>query len=404
MANTTMSEQDTEAAIEEFLASSEVRIGETKKVGVKRDTHRDYILAFRDVTVDLIRIFALANGEMNPLFRDPEYAAKTPWGGIIAPPLMIETISSAVAIPPMPDVPGWGMMAAGNHYIMERPLRPGDHIEAEDVWQGITERTREDRPHRTFILNADRKFFDQYGNYVGVQKCGVFATCPKPGAERKERPKSAARKRPRYSDEKLKEIYDHYDAEAAGTLRRGAEPRFWEDVREGDDLGLVIKGPYDALDLAGFVGAVGASLGFADKWKLIKDELAQSPIDPETGAYHYNMTWHLDDRVAQAMGQPLAMNFGNLVEINMSHLVTNWMGDLGFAGEFETRFAAPTYTGDTVWITGKVEKVWEEDGKGMVELQLVAHQQDDVPVARQRVVAQLPHKGKPTEVVDRFRA
>lgn len=41
------------------------------------------------VTEDLIRHFAYAVGDPNPLWRDPAYARSTRWGGIIAPPFLI---------------------------------------------------------------------------------------------------------------------------------------------------------------------------------------------------------------------------------------------------------------------------------------------------------------------------
>ncbi|MFC3242419.1 MaoC family dehydratase N-terminal domain-containing protein [Gordonia humi] len=39
-----------------------------------------------EVTVDGTRHFAYGYGDANPLWFDPEYAATTRWGGIIAPP------------------------------------------------------------------------------------------------------------------------------------------------------------------------------------------------------------------------------------------------------------------------------------------------------------------------------
>lgn len=43
---------------------------------------REYI---QTATVDNIRNLAFASGDDNPLFTDPDYAAKTRWGSVIAP-------------------------------------------------------------------------------------------------------------------------------------------------------------------------------------------------------------------------------------------------------------------------------------------------------------------------------
>ena len=38
---------------------------------------------------DAFRIYAHAIGDDNPLWCDPQYAARTRWGGVIAPPAMV---------------------------------------------------------------------------------------------------------------------------------------------------------------------------------------------------------------------------------------------------------------------------------------------------------------------------
>lgn len=292
-------------------------------------------------------------------------------------------------------------MQAGSAYELERPLVPGDVLEGEDVWMGFEERSKPDRPHRTFIQTGERRFTDQNGKYVGKLIQKAFATAPRDGAAiGNEAAAASPRERPRYTDEQLDKIYAHYDEENAGRLRRGAEPRFFEDVKVGDEVGPVVKGPVDVLDSASFVQLAGAGLGFADKWLLIKDEITQSPRDPETNAYMYNMTWHLSDGCAQAMGQPYAISFGTLLEVNFGHALSNWAGDHAFVRSMDNRILAPMFVGETAYIQGSVSKVHEEDGRGLVELSLQAQQQDGIPVGRHRAIIQLPHRDRPNEVVE----
>jgi acyl dehydratase len=386
-------------ALEDYLKGWNARIGERRKIGVHRETHRDYCISVRHITDDLIRIFAISTGDANPLWRQHDYASKSVWGGIIAPPMAITCVSSTTALPPAPNYPGWSMMAAGGYYEMERPLRPGDVLDAEDVWGGFEERSKPGRPHRTFLIHGERHFTDQTGKSVGKLSMRAFALAPVPGADTASKPSGPQRERRRYSDQELKEIYDHYDAENGGKLRRGAEPRFWEDVNVGDEIGRCIKGPVDVMDCASFVGAIGGGVGFADKWKLIKAEIDLSPKDPITGAHHFNMDWHLDDATARSMGQPFALNFGVLMEVNFTHAVTNWAGDHGFLRVMDNKVIAPMYLGETLYITGAVTRKYEENGRGLIEIQLSGSQQDGINVAAQRAVVQLPHKGRPDEVV-----
>ena len=91
--------EDLDKAIEVYIAEANVDAGQVKPVPDRRTEHREYVLGFREVTEDLVKLFAVANGDTNPLWRDKAYAEKSPWGGIVAPPLYIYTAASIVAAP-----------------------------------------------------------------------------------------------------------------------------------------------------------------------------------------------------------------------------------------------------------------------------------------------------------------
>jgi len=78
-----------------------------------------------------IRRFVEALGDTNPLYTDPEYARRTRWGGIIAPPTFLCTIQAPLN---MPDL-GFGRVTlnGGNSYDWYRPVRPGDVITAQST-------------------------------------------------------------------------------------------------------------------------------------------------------------------------------------------------------------------------------------------------------------------------------
>lgn len=392
--------QNVHKVIDDYIADQNARIGEKSPVPVLRFKHRDYTMANRFVTDDLIRHFGLSVGDTNPLWRDEAYAKASPWGRLIAPPMFMVSVSGGSKGAEPPKVPEWSLMHAGNQYEMERPFLPGDVIDGEDVWGGLKEMTKQDRPYRMFLQSGERHFTDQGGAYVGKVISRSVAMTPKDAeAHKPVETSNADLQRRSYSDEELKEIYDHYDDEIAGKLRRGAEPRFWEDVNEGDDVGQIIKGPVDILEVASFVGIAGVGLGYADKWMLIKEELAHSPRDPETRAYHFNMSWHMSDGAARAMGQPLAINFGHLIEIYYAHAVSNWMGDHAYTRLMDNRSINAMYVGDTLRINGKVIRKYEEAGRGLIEIMMRGVQQDGVLVGQSRAIVQLPHKGHAEEVV-----
>ena len=55
-------------------------------------------------TRDAIRHFAWGVGDDNPLWLDPEYAAASPVGGLIAPPCLLYALDSTIIAPKLPGV------------------------------------------------------------------------------------------------------------------------------------------------------------------------------------------------------------------------------------------------------------------------------------------------------------
>jgi hypothetical protein len=98
-----------------------------------------------------IRLFAEAIGDPNPIYRDPEYAAETEVGGIIAPPTFMRAsahydpdwplrprigepwVGSGREPTGVPQASGGGTgLHAEQHFEYFRPVRPGDLLSFEE--------------------------------------------------------------------------------------------------------------------------------------------------------------------------------------------------------------------------------------------------------------------------------
>jgi acyl dehydratase len=107
------------------------------------------------VNVPMIRRWCAAMGERNPLYLDEDYARTTPYGGIVAPPAMLEVWTmggyqadggrehgNLVGIEEL-DAAGFTAVVATNlkqEYL--RYLRPGDRIRQQVFFEEVSEEKR----------------------------------------------------------------------------------------------------------------------------------------------------------------------------------------------------------------------------------------------------------------------
>ena len=76
--------------------------------------------------------------------------------------------------------------------------------------------------------------------------------------------RTKARERKKYDDVELApytdDEIDAIEAQYAAEAPRGAEPRWWEDVAEGDEVGPLVKGPLTVTDMVCWHVGMGMGL------------------------------------------------------------------------------------------------------------------------------------------------
>ena len=84
--------------------------------------------------------FAQAIGDDNPLFSDEAAARRGRYGGLIAPPTFLRSMSSSR--PELPfELPLTRMLDGGSDWEYFEPIRPGDRITAVASITDVSERT-----------------------------------------------------------------------------------------------------------------------------------------------------------------------------------------------------------------------------------------------------------------------
>lgn len=111
------------------------------------------------LTLKIIQDYARAIGDLNPLYFDEEYARKSPFGGLIAPPTIhVPLLFLCTGSRDWMRTPG--TINAGQSWYYRRPARPGDVItlKARALDKFI-------RKGRLFVIH-DNVFYDQNGEVI----------------------------------------------------------------------------------------------------------------------------------------------------------------------------------------------------------------------------------------------
>lgn len=342
-----------------------------------------------EATRDNIRHYAHGIGDDNPLWCDPEYAAKSHYGGIVALPSFLFSTSRIVS-GYVGGLPGVHAMWSGSDWTWHKPLHRNDEIRTEAYLKDLVEhQTRFAGRAVQQIYHVD--FFNQQGDKVAEADSWCFRTERDHAREQGTKYKEVRAREPRrYTDEELNEAFKLYRNEEI----RGATPRYWEDVKEGEDLPVLFKGPMTVTGFIAYAQGWGGLYIRANKlaWKLI-DSHPGVGIKNRFGIPDVPERVHWEEDFALEVGAPGAYDYGPERTSWLTHQLTNWMGDTGFLQKASCKIRRHNPEGDLLFIKGKVKRKYMENGQHLVEIEQEAHNQDgELSVVGSGVVA-LPSRG-----------
>jgi acyl dehydratase len=337
-----------------------------------------------EVTRDNIRHYAHGIGDDNPLWCDPEYAASTRHGTLLAPPSFLFALNRIYS-GYVGGLPGVHAMWSGASTTWHRPLRRGDEVRTSAYLKDLVEhQTRFAGRAIQQIYHVDFRVGEEL---VAEGDSWCFRTERDTARERGTKYTEARDTEPRYTREDLEPVWKAY----AGEQVRGATPRYVEDVRVGDQLPGMTKGP---MTVTGFIG-------FAQGWgglyiranRLAYKQIAKHPglgIPDRFGIPDVPERVHWDDQLARKVGTPRAYDYGPERTSWLTHHLTDWMGDDGFLVNHSTKIRRHNPTGDIVSITGKVTAV-DVDAR-LVTVEQRAVQQDGELSALGTGIVRLPSR------------
>ncbi len=351
----------TESGLDELRQRIGVKIGHT----VEPWCH--------EATRDNIRHYAHGIGDDNPLWCDPAYAAKSHYGGIVALPSFLFSTSRIVS-GYVGGLPGVHAMWSGADWTWHKPVRRNDEIHTEAYLKDLVEhQTRFAGRAVQQIYHVD--FFNQDGDKVAEADSWCFRTERDHAREVGTKYEAARERGPRrYTDEELAAAFELYRNEEV----RGAVPRYWEDVQEGEALPTMFKGPMTVTGFIAYAQGWGGLYIRANKlaWQLI-DAHPGVGIKNRFGIPDVPERVHWEEDFALEVGAPGAYDYGPERTSWLTHHLTNWMGDSGFLHKASCKIRRHNPEGDMVFITGKVVRKYQQDGRHLVDIEQIAHNQDN---------------------------
>jgi acyl dehydratase len=339
-----------------------------------------------EVSRDNVRHYAHGIGDDNPLWCDPAYAASTKHGGIIAPPSFVFPLDRVFS-GYVGGLPGVHAMWSGASTVWHRPFRVGEQVTTSAALKDLI-------PHETrFAGRAIQQIYHvewRVGDELVAEGDSWCFRTERDTARELGTKYDHVKAADEYvvSPQTLSDVRGVYDAER----RRGSEPRLVEDVRVGEALPRMVKGP---MTVTGFIA-------FAQGWgglyiranRLAHQLLKKHPnlgIPNRYGIPDVPERVHWDDDLAALVGTPRAYDYGPERCSWLLHHLTDWIGDDGFVVSHSCQIRRHNVVGEIIWIDGEVAAIQVDPaGQKLVEIVQRATNQDGELSATATALVRLP--------------
>jgi hypothetical protein len=312
-------------------------------------------------TADGIRRWAECIGDWNPLYQEESYAAGTRWRGSICPP----GFEWSMGIDRSPLVPeeldrrtrkalrGVQLYHSGAEYHYYTPIHEGTTLYKSECVAKVEEKTSSRFGTRSVIVDNATCWWDD-SETVAAKSSRWFVHARRKSLSSGSHAEKAARDAlASYTDEQLEEIEQAYDRE----FIRGADTLYVEDVKPGDPLPLMVKGPLTITDMI--------NMHMAGGWLTYGNppfRLAYENRKRLRGFYSRNefKGWdtiqrvHWDVGLAHEVGVRHTYDIGPMRFVMLCHYLSNYAGDDGWVHRIRYELRNFNYVGDTTWLKGKV--------------------------------------------------
>lgn len=319
----------------------------------------------------------------NLLHFDPDYAAASRWGGMVAPQSFpIATDDGHGAAPACVGcIPDSHLLFAGDEYWHFGPrIRPGDMIRNERIPFDYTVKETGFGP--TAFQRGDNNYYNQDGDLISRQRStSLRYSAAAGGANVNE----ADFEDPQWTDEELDAVEKRAFTWVQMLHDLGHKERWWDDVNVGDKLPERVFGPHSIASFttewrAYLVNTWGTlnlrkqdleAMGFTKEMAGYENDPDMQKINPTLtdGAYYGPSRGHLFPRWARRIGMPRGYGYGASMGSWVTDFLSGWAGEHGMVVHTVANYRGPALTGDiTIQTAEVVDKSVDEEGRHLVHV------------------------------------
>ena len=354
-----------------------------------------------------IRRWAHAMHYPNLLHFDPDYAAASRFGGIVAPQSFpIATDDGHGAAPAcVGRIPDSHLLFAGDEYWHFGPrIRAGEIVRNERIPFDYTVKQTGFGP--TCFQRGDNNYYTHEGELIARQRSTSLRYSAHAGGDSVNQEDFDE---PEWSDEEIAGLEDRKFAWVQMLHDLGHAERWWDDVNVGDTSPERVFGPHSIASLttewrAYIVNTWGSmnlrkndleALGFTREMAGYENDPDMMRLNPDLtdGAYYGPSRGHLFPKFARRIGMPRGYGYGASMGSWVTDYLAGWAGEHGMVVHTVSNYRGPALTGDITIQTAEVtDKSVDDEGRHLIHVKHLMTNQRGVKMCLGTGEVALPKK------------